>query len=192
VIGGSSYGSELVGQLQELRESVLWKLEGLPEHDLRRPMTPTGTNLLGLVKHLAGCEFGWFGLVFGRPAPIELPWLRPGAEENADMWAAPDESREYVVGLYRRSWEHAAGTFEALDLASTGTVPGSDRPVTLRQAILHMIVETARHAGHVDIVREHIDGFAGRGPGNDNLPHTDAARWRAHVERVQAAADLFL
>ena len=185
--------SALIDQLQMLRESVLWKLEGLSEYDLRRPLTPTGTNLLGLVKHLAGCEFGYFGSVFGRPAPIDMPWATPDAPANADMWATPDESAEFIVdGLYRRSWEHARQTLDALDLDSTGFVPGWPvEHVTVQQILVHMIVETARHAGHADIVRELIDGSAGRLRDSDNLPYTDGDRWRAQVARVQSAADTF-
>ena len=68
----------------------MWKLEGLSEYDSRRPMTPTGTNLLGLVKHVASVELGYFGETFGRPFDEPLPWS-VGAEANADMWATADE-----------------------------------------------------------------------------------------------------
>ncbi|MBP1159188.1 hypothetical protein ABIC28_004402 [Rhodococcus sp. PvR044] len=189
-----AYKSDLIDRLQVLRETVLWKLDGLTEYDLRRPLTPTGTNLLGLVKHLAACEFGYFGYVFGRPAPIELPWDVPGAQENADLWATPDESTDFIVdGLYRRSWDHAGQTFHALDLDAPGSVPGWPEPrVTLHQILVHMNIETARHAGHADIVREMIDGTAGMTEDNDNLPHATAELRRAHFERVQAAAETFL
>ena len=66
---------------------MLWKLDGLSEYDIRRPLTPTGTNLLGLVKHLASVELGYFGEVFGRPSDIPLPWFEENAEPNADLWA---------------------------------------------------------------------------------------------------------
>lgn len=185
--------AELIGRLQELRESVLWKLEDLSEYDLRRPVTPTGTNLLGLVKHLAGCEFGYFGEVFGRPAPVDLPWTAPGSVENADMWATPDESVEYIVdGLYRRAWRHAAETFEIVELDDTRIVPGwPAEPVTLHRILVHMNIETARHAGHMDIVRELIDGAAGMTKGNENLPYGDAAGWQAHHDEVARAAEPF-
>ncbi|WP_027503079.1 DinB family protein [Rhodococcus sp. UNC363MFTsu5.1] len=188
-----AYKSDLINRLQVLRDSVLWKLDGLTEYDIRRPLTPTGTNLLGLVKHLAACEFGYFGYAFGRPAPIELPWALPGTSVNADMWAAPDESTDLITnGLYRRSWEHAGQTFEALDLDAPGFAPGWPEPhVTLHQILVHMNIETARHAGHADIVREMIDGAAGMTKGNDNLPYTTDERRRAHFERVQAAAATF-
>ena len=72
--------------LQRGREALLWKLDGLSEYDVRRPLVPTGTNLLGLVKHVASVESGYLGETFGRPFPEALPWLDDGAEANADMW----------------------------------------------------------------------------------------------------------
>jgi hypothetical protein len=86
--------------LQIAREALLWKLEGLSEYEARRPMTPTGTNLLGLVKHDASVEAGYLGDTFGRPFPESLPWFDDGAEVNADMWATVDEPREHIVDLY--------------------------------------------------------------------------------------------
>jgi len=84
--------ADLHRYLQDAREALLWKLDGLTEYDVRRPMVPTGTNLLGLVKHVASVEFGYFGDCFGRPYDERLPWLEDDAEPNADMWAAPGET----------------------------------------------------------------------------------------------------
>src|SRR5262249_48885459 len=98
--------AELQHYLQTARDVMLWKLDGLSEYDARRPLTPTGTNLLGIVKHLASVELGYFGLVFGRPTTEVLPWEAEGAEPDADMWATADESREEIVALYRRAWAH--------------------------------------------------------------------------------------
>ncbi|MDA1360159.1 DinB family protein [Glycomyces luteolus] len=157
--------------LQSGRDAVLWKLEGLGEYDIRRPLTPTGTNLLGLVKHLASTEVGYFGDTFARPFPETLPWLDDD-DPQADLWATPDESRDYVTDLYRRVWDHADATIRELDLDAQGNVPWwpTDRAtVTLGQILTHMIAETHRHAGHADIVREGIDGAAGMRQGNDNL-----------------------
>ncbi|WP_199547139.1 DinB family protein [Streptomyces sp. N35] len=177
--------------LQSAREALLWKLEGLSEYEVRRPLTPTGTNLLGLVKHVAGTEAGYLGDVFGRPFPEPLPWMAEDAEANADMWAGPDESREDIVGLYHRVWEHSDATVEALELGATGEVPWwhpDRRQVTLEQILIHMIAEAHRHAGHADIVRELVDGAAGMKQGNENLPSTDTEWWKAHYERLEAAA----
>ena len=109
--------------LRTARDALLWKLDGLGEYDVRRPVTPTGTNLLGLVKHLASVEIGYFGETFARPAGIPLPWYDEGAEPNADMWATPEESREDILDLYRRAREHADTTIEELPLDAVGHVP---------------------------------------------------------------------
>src|SRR5256885_8390733 len=95
---------ELKGYLQDARGAFLWKLDGLSEYDARRPMVRTGTNLLGLVKHMANVEMGYFGLTFDRPFDGPLPWTEDGEPElNADMWATAEESREEIVDLYRRA-----------------------------------------------------------------------------------------
>ncbi|MCX6467142.1 MAG: DinB family protein, partial [Pseudonocardiales bacterium] len=143
--------------LQTARDAVLWKLDGLSEYDVRRPLTPTGTNLLGLVKHLASIELGYLGETFGRPSGIPLPWFADDAEPDADLWVTPDESRADVVGLYHRAWEHSDATVAALPLDAVGHVPHwpADRAaLTLHRALVHLIAETHRHAGHADIVRE--------------------------------------
>ncbi len=186
--------TDLRHYLQEARDAVVWKLDGLREYDIRRPLVPTGTNLLGLVKHLASVELGYFGDVFGRPSGEPLPWMAEGAEANADMWAAADESREETVALYRRAWAHSDETISALPLDAIGRVPWwrpETNEVTLHQILVHVIADTDRHAGHADIVRELIDGTAGLLPGNDNLPPRDRAWWesyRARLERVAQEA----
>ncbi|MBR7834741.1 DinB family protein [Actinospica durhamensis] len=171
--------------------ALVWKLEGLDEYDVRRPLTATGLNLLGVVKHVAGVSAEYFGAVFDRPFPEPLPWYAEGAEENADFWATPDESREYITGLYHRAWEHADATIEALDLDATGHVswwPAERNPVTLHQILVHMLAELNRHAGHADILREQLDHKAGLNQRNSNLPDHDEAWWTEYLERVEAAA----
>jgi uncharacterized damage-inducible protein DinB len=178
--------------LQRQREQLLAKLGGLDDRQVRLPMTATGTNLLGLVKHVASVDLGYFGDVFGRPHGEELPWFTEDAPMNADMWATADESRSDIEELYRRAWVRADATIDELDLESTGEVPWwpeERRVVTLQQILVHMISETARHAGHADIVRELIDGRAGNDDGN--LPEQETAEWRAYVAKLQAAADSF-
>ena len=91
-------------------------LDGLDEYDVRRPMTPTGTNLLGLVKHVASVELDYFGVVFGRPSGGALPWLADDAEPEADLWATPQETRDRTVDLHRFSAAHSDATVEALPL----------------------------------------------------------------------------
>jgi uncharacterized damage-inducible protein DinB len=188
---GSGPKAELHRYLQSGRDALLWKLDGLSEYDARRPLTPTGTNLLGLVKHLASVEFGYFGEVFGRPSSEPMPWFDEGAEANADMWATAGESREQIVALYRRAWQHSDATIEALPLDAVGHVPWwpADRSeVTLHRILVHMISDTDRHAGHADIVRELIDGAAGLRPSSSNLPPGDEAWWAGYRERLERTA----
>jgi hypothetical protein len=186
--------ADLHSYLQSARDAVLWKLDGLAEYDMRRPMVPTGTNLLGLVKHLASVESGYFGEVFGRPFPEPLPWFEGDVEPNADMFATADESSSDIIAFYRRVWAHADATIETLPLDALGRVPWwpDDRnPVTLHRILVHMTAETHRHAGHADIVRELIDGAAGVLPGRTNLAPGDDAWWetyRAHLEDIARSA----
>jgi len=177
--------------LRRRREELLGTLDGLDEYDVRRPLVPSGTNLLGLVKHVASVELGYFGEVFGRPAELEAPWLTEGAEPDADLWATADESREAIVDFARRAGEHVDATIRALPLDAPGSVPwwpADRREVTLHQVLVHMLSEAARHAGHADIVRELVDGRLGTGPGDPNVVPHDEAGWRAHRDRVEAAA----
>lgn len=177
--------------LQVARDAMLWKLDGLSEYDVRRPLTPTGTNLLGLVKHLASVELGYFGDTFGRPTSEPMPWFDEDAELNADMWAPPAESREDIVSLYRRAWAHADATIDSLSLDAVGTVPWwpeEHRQVTLHRILVHVTAETHRHAGHADIVRELIDGTVGLRADNDNMPPADAEWWESYRSRLEHAA----
>ena len=177
------------------RDAIVWKLDGLSEYDIRRPLVPTGTNLLGLLKHLASVEFGYFGHAFGRPPDVALPWWDDDAEPNADMWATPDETRADIIDLYNAAWRHADETIEGFDLEAVGTVPWwphDRRDATLHRILVHVAPETHRHAGHADIVRELIDGSAGLRPGVSNLPDVDAQWWASYRHRLQQAAEGFL
>ena len=187
----SDVKGDLLAYLQRGRDAVAWKLEGASELDVRRPLTPTGTNLLGLVKHLATVDAGYLGEVFGRPFPEPFPWA-DDADPEADMWATAEESREELVALYRRVWAHGDATVAALDLDATGSVPWwpeERRHPTLRRVLVHLTAETHRHAGHADIVRELVDGAAGVLPTVSNLGTEDPADRAAHRARVQAAAE---
>jgi len=190
----SAAKADLHRYLQVGRDAIMWKLEGLSEYDIRRPLVPTGTNLLGLVKHLASVELDYFGETFDRPHGEARPWLDDDAEPNADMWATPDETRQDIVGLYHRAWAHADATVEALDLDSVGVVPWWPKgrnEVTLHRVLIHVTAETHRHAGHADIVRELIDGAAGYRADNDNLPNVDVPWWVAYRDRLEGAARQF-
>jgi hypothetical protein len=182
---------ELHASLQASRATLVSRLDGLSDYDLRRPVTPTGTNLLGLVKHLAGLEYLYLGECLGRPAPETLSWVEDGSIwDGADMWAAPGESRAYLTGLYQRACAHADQVIAELDLSAPASVahwPAARRDTTLGVLLIRMVGETAQHAGHADIVRETIDGAAGSAAN----PAPEAASRQAYVDRIQAAADVF-
>lgn len=180
--------------LQQGREALLWKLDDLSEYDVRRPLTPTGTNLLGLLKHVASVALGYLGETFGRPSDEPLPWLADDAEPNADLWVPADQSRAEVVEFYHRAWAHADATIAALPLEAIGQVPwwpAERQQVTLEQIMVHLIAETGRHAGHADIVRELIDGTVGLRPDNDNLAEGDTDWWTAYRQQVEDTARQF-
>jgi hypothetical protein len=185
----SALKEQLHAKLRESRQALLAKLDGLSEYDLRRPMTPTGTNLLGLVKHLAGLEYHYLGDAFGRPAEA-IPWVEDRSIfEGADMWAKPDEDSGYIIGLYQRACAHADQTIDEFSLDTPGSVahwPPDKRETTLGFLVVRMVAETAQHAGHADIVRELIDGRGG--PDQEYLSEDD---WREYVAKVAAAADTF-
>jgi hypothetical protein len=188
---GLDFKAELQLYLQRGRDALVWKLDGAGEYDIRRPMTPTGTNLLGLVKHVASVEAGYFGETFGRPFGEPMPWLDEGAADNADLWATPAESREQITGLYRRVWAHSDRTIKELPLDAIGHVPwwpAERNEVTLHRILVHMVAETDRHAGHADIIRETIDGAAGHRADSSNLPDGDQAWWEDYRATVERAA----
>ncbi|MET9904215.1 DinB family protein [Streptomyces sp. NPDC006446] len=190
----SNAKADLLRYLQDARDALLWKLEGLSEYDIRRPFTPTGTNLLGLVKHVTGVELAYFGDTFGRPYfDAEPPqwWYTEDAESNADMWATADESREQIVGLYRQAWEHSNSTIETLALDTIGRVPWwpeEQREVTLHHVAVRVIADTHRHAGHADVLRELMDGSVGWLQGKENVPPGDEEWWKEYRRRLEQVA----
>jgi len=179
--------------LQHQRDALLQKVEGLPERELRLPRTPTGTNLLGIVKHCLNVEHGYFGPTFGRVLddPGLLPLSAYEDDPQADWYATEDESAADLVALYRRVWAFADETIDAGTLETTGRVPwwGEHGEVTLGQIIVHVINDLARHAGHADILREGIDGATGFWGTGDNLP--DGYDFPAYVEKLTAIAQRF-
>ena len=177
--------------LRVQRDALASKLDGLGEYDLRRPHVPSGTNLLGIVKHVAYVQLGYLGDCFNRPSGIPTPWDSGSDDPDADLWVPADESTDSVLELYRRSAGHADATVDALELDSVGEVPWwpeDKRNPTLHTLMVHLIVDVSRHAGHADILREMIDGSIGYAPGNDNLPERDVSSWASHRARVEQAA----
>ncbi|WP_326816289.1 DinB family protein [Streptomyces sp. NBC_01762] len=174
--------------LRRIREALVWKLDGLSEYDIRRPLTSTGTNLLGLVKHSATWEARYFGEVFGRPFPEPLPRWDDKAASGTDLWVSEDETRDQMIGLYRRVREHADATIDELAIDAPGQVPWWPRPnVTLFNILVHMLTETNRHAGHADILREQLDGVVGVEQSR-GIQEYDAAYWANHRAKVELAA----
>jgi uncharacterized damage-inducible protein DinB len=188
------FKADLHGWLRQCRDALFWKLDGLSEYDVRRPMTPTGTNLLGLVKHVAAVSAGYFGEVFGRPFGEPMPWYEPDADPQADLWATADESCAQILDLWRKAWAHSDATIEALPLDAPGLVPWWEpdrRDVTLHRILVHVLNETSRHAGHADIVREMVDGAVGVRVDDANVPEFDAAGWAAYRQRLEDTARSF-
>jgi uncharacterized damage-inducible protein DinB len=148
--------------LDRHRDVVVWKIEGLDDEQVRRQLVPSGTSMLGVVKHLAAVEYGWFGLQFERehePLPFDED------DEDADFRVGAGETTEEVLAFYERARTFADKTIDELDVDATGA-GWADRELSLRWVLIHMIEETARHAGHMDILRELVDGTAGYHPGD--------------------------
>jgi uncharacterized damage-inducible protein DinB len=174
---------------------VVWKLDGLDERAARVPRTPTGNNLLGLLKHCLNVEAGYFGPTFGRefPATEELVALEVFDDDpQADWVARADETKDGLIDLYRRVWAFADETIEQLPLDAPGRVPWwrpGRQDVTLQRIVVHVTCDLARHAGQADIMREQHDNAIGLLPRNTNIP--DGYDWSAYVTRLTELADRF-
>ena len=185
----------LLRYLRQCRDDLIWKLDGLSERDARLPRTPTGNNLLGVVKHCLNVEAGYFGPTFGRefPTPSDLvPMSAYDDDPQADWYAREDETKDGLVDLYRRVAAFADETIEQLPLDAPGRVPWwqPDRQnVTLHRIIVHVINDVSRHAGHADIMREQLDNAVGLQAGNTNIP--ESYDWPAYVDRLTTLADRF-
>ncbi|WP_431964266.1 DinB family protein [Actinacidiphila sp. bgisy160] len=182
--------ANLHGRLRQDRKALLWKLDGLSEYDARRPLTATGTNLLGLVKHVASVEARYFGEVFDRPSPEPLP--RWQDSDGSDLWATEDETRDQITGFYRRTWEHSDATINELPLDAPGHVPWWPEPhadTNLFAVMVHVLGESIRHAGHADILREGLDGRTGlRAEHERPIDEKARATYRAKIEQAARSA----
>ena len=170
-------------------DDLLSKIDGLPEYDARRPVTDTGTNLLGLVQHTGAVVLGYARLPWGRELGRELMWEDTEEEPDIDLRVLPDVTREQVLQL---AADARAAMLDLLagPLGATGQVPwwGSRGEVTVHRVAVHVLAEVARHAGHADILRELVDGAAGMRPGDRNLPDRDATALQERRNRIESDA----
>jgi len=144
----------LVAFLDYLRDSLARKVSGLPDEQARKPMVPSGTSLLGLVKHLRVVELGWFAWSFAGEDIDVKP-------EDGEL--VPEDAVASVVSGYLEAARHCNELIAGASLEQRAARARRDpEPATLRWILLHIIEETARHAGHADILREQIDGSVGR------------------------------
>ncbi|MPZ28090.1 MAG: DUF664 domain-containing protein [Micromonosporaceae bacterium] len=141
----------LLRYLRKMRAAVVRTSDGLTDEQQRTPGVPSGTNLLGLIQHLTGVEEHWFQRVF----------LGEDRDPDESMDVPAGTTREEVVAAYRTACARSDEIVRACpDLSTMAQIasPGHDRRASLRMIVAHMIEETARHAGHADILREQIDG----------------------------------
>lgn len=179
--------AQLLKQLTEVQQSLLWKVEGLGDEQLRRPMTPTGTNLIGIVKHLTGITGGYLCSAFGRDRTVPPHEHDEELFFGLDMWATPEESPDEIVAAYRQACADGARAIEELDLDTVGT-HHSGSAVTLREMLLTVLLDTTRHAGHADVVRELTDGRVGSRP-NDPMSPDDPEYLRMFRARITGEID---
>jgi hypothetical protein len=141
----------LMALLQYQRESVIRKVLGVDRAAAAHSPVPSGTSLLWLVKHLALAEDLWF-------------LARFAGQDVADRedTVTDSDTAESLVARYRATWARVDPVIAAADLDDVVRKPDRRGPINLRWVIAHMLEETARHAGHADILRELIDGETGR------------------------------
>ncbi len=158
----------LLAFLAAQRQAVLSIVAGLDEEAWHRSVVPSGWTPAGLVEHLGGAEWHWFqGVVTG-----VVPERPPGEEDlppydpKAALFVSDEPSAE-IIAFYRDQCAASDAVLAATPLSAPPRgkhgVPGQDEPPDVRWVVLHMIEETARHAGHLDIARELIDGQTGLG-----------------------------
>jgi hypothetical protein len=181
--------------LRRAAEGLLLKTDGLSERELRMPRTPTGTSLLGIVKHCANVTWGYLGLTFGREFPdadLLVPMAAYAEDPQVDWYATGSETAAGLLDLYRSVVEFGAETIATLPLDATGRVPwwpADWAPATVEHLAVRVIDDTSRHAGQADILRELHDGAVGLHPDNDNLP--SGYDWPAYVARLTALAERY-
>ncbi len=150
----------LEGMLDHYRATLLEICSGLSDEELRRSSVPSGTSLLGIIKHLSFVERGWFQENVGNE-PYELPF-DPETDPDGDWRIEDDETAEEVFAMYRAAIEKSRQVMSDRSLDDLVEFPRR-RGYSVRWILAHMLEETARHAGHADILRELSDGKTGTG-----------------------------
>ena len=145
--------------LDSQRATILWKIDGLDDEQLRRVMVPSGLSLLGLVKHLTYAEHIWF--VVRLEASGEAPLFQSPDDPDLDFHPQPDETTDAIVEGYKRVCDRSRAILASVESLDTTFVNPKRGTTSVRWLMNHMIEETARHAGHADIMRELIDGTTG-------------------------------
>lgn len=149
----------LNGYLDAYRGAIRWKVEGLTLEQATKRLLPSDTSLLGIVKHMAGVERFWFQVILGE-RDVDMPYSKD--DPDADFHIEADETIESLVALFDDECRISREILATKEL--TDMMPLRDGEVMVRDVVIHMIEETARHAGHMDILRELIDGSTGGFP----------------------------
>ena len=146
--------------LDAQREGLIRKVQGLDDATARKAPTASSLSLLGLVKHCAVWERRWFQVVMGgREFPGEWPTVED-VPEDADLMVGEDDTVTGIVAFYRQQIDLSRAVAASMDLDSPCARPDLIE-CNVRYVLFHMIEETARHAGHADIIRETLDGSRG-------------------------------
>ncbi|MBD1539332.1 DinB family protein [Arthrobacter sp. S13_S34] len=185
-------GAQLREYLNDAREAILWKCEGLSDAQARTPLTPTGTHVMGLLLHLAVTESQYFISCFGREIENRvIQGVIEAEEAQADFLPPSNMTLADAVTIYRETTAAADAVLDELELDSPAVVPWwiKHRHTTVERLLVHMIAESHRHAGHLDIVREQLDGFIGLRPSAPNIPDLTPDQWEEQRLRMNALAD---
>jgi uncharacterized damage-inducible protein DinB len=150
----------LAGFLDHYRQTMLQICDGLTEEQLRRSMVPSGTSLLGLLKHLAYVEYGWFHETIGNER-FDYPF--DTEDPDIDFRIEDGETAQQIFDLYRTACDRSRHVLADVSLDDMVQSPQRRADYNVRWVVVHMIEETARHAGHADILREQLDGTTGTG-----------------------------
>ena len=152
----------LVAYLDFYRDAVLRKLDGLSEEELRGSRLPSGWTPLALLKHLTGVELRWFRWGFAAE-PVDSPWAENGPDGR---WhAGAEETTEEIKARFREECDRSRRIIAGADLQERSRSGGRFNPPGHQPALIwilfHVLQEYARHAGHLDVVRELADGTVG-------------------------------